>query len=212
MMQDRGISRQNYDRLSRWYDLFSSSELRITKAGIRLLNIKPGDKIIEIGFGTGHALVELANRTEKTGSVCGVDLSHGMVVVAKRRVQKAGLSKRISIQVGDATRLPFSEGEFDIAFMSFALELFTAVDIPIVLQNCKRVLKPGGRLGIVSLSKSNVKAVRIYEWFHYHFPRIVDCHPIPTRLLLEQARFQVDQEVQEKLWGLPVDAIVARSN
>jgi demethylmenaquinone methyltransferase/2-methoxy-6-polyprenyl-1,4-benzoquinol methylase len=203
-------TRQNYDRLSRWYDSFSSSEQRLTELGLRLLNILPGEKVLEIGFGTGHALIGLASAVGKAGSVYGIDLSPGMIIVARRRARHSGMGGRISMQVGDASRLPFPNNQFQTAFMSFTLELFEIKEIPVILSECQRVLQPGGSLGIVSLAKKDTRAEEIYEWFHFRFPKIVDCRPILIRPLLEAAGFEVGKTVVKRLWGLPVEAVVAK--
>jgi demethylmenaquinone methyltransferase/2-methoxy-6-polyprenyl-1,4-benzoquinol methylase len=206
----RRATRQNYDRLSRWYDLFSSAEHSIARIGLQLLNVQAGEKVLEIGFGTGHALVDLANASGSLGNVCGIDLSPGMVVVAQRRIQRSDNAERITIQVGDATHLPYPVHHFHAAFMSFTLELFDSRMIPVVLAECQRILQPGGRLGIVSLDKKNTLAVEFYEWVHVRFPNIVDCSPIFVRPVLEKAGFVVSQIVAKKLWGLPVEAVVAQ--
>jgi ubiquinone/menaquinone biosynthesis C-methylase UbiE len=202
--------RINYDRLSRWYDSFSASERGISRIGLEMLNIRPGEKVVEIGFGTGHALIELAYSVEKTGSVSGIDLSPGMLAIASRRVQHSGMGNRISLQLGDATRLPFPDNQFQAAFMSFTLELFDNSEIPVVLAECQRVLQSGARLGIVSLAKKVARAVEIYEWFHIHFQKVIDCRPISVYHFLEGSGFEVDQSIEANLWGLPVDVIVAR--
>ena len=93
--------------------------------------------------------------------------------------------------------------------MSFTLELFDLKFAPVVLAECRRVLQQGGRLGIVSLVKKENRAVDIYEWFHFHFPNVVDCRPIFVRSVLEKAGFEVVQAVGKKLWGLPVEAVLA---
>jgi ubiquinone/menaquinone biosynthesis C-methylase UbiE len=83
--------------------------------------------------------------------------------------------------------------------MSFTLELFGPNLVPVVLAECRRVLKHGGRLGIVSLVKKDNRAVDIYEWFHFHFPNVVDCRPILLRTVLEKAGLEVAQTVGKKL-------------
>ena len=203
-------TRQNYDRLSRWYDSFSASERHFTEAGLQLLDAQLGENILEIGFGTGHALVELADAVGNTGRICGIDLSPGMFAVANHRIRRAGMEGRISLQLGDATCLPFANDHFHAVFMSFTLELFETVEIPPVLAECRRVLQPGGRLGIVSLLKNDTRAVEIYEWFHMHFPVVVDCRPIFVQQVLEAAGFRTGKSEEKQLWGLPVAAVIAR--
>ena len=202
-------TRQNYDRLSRWYDSFSTSEERLTEIGLQLLSIQPCEQALEIGFGTGHSLVKLGRAVGEAGRVFGEDLSPGMVTVARQRVQNSGMDKRISLNIGDATYLPFRNNQFQVAFLSFTLELFNEKEIQVVLAECWRVLLPAGRLGIVSLLKKDTYPVKIYERFHRLFPKVVDCQPISVRPILEEARFEITKITEEQLWGLPVAALVA---
>jgi ubiquinone/menaquinone biosynthesis C-methylase UbiE len=201
----RDATRANYDRLSRWYDSFSSSERRFTETGLRLLDPKPDEAILEIGFGTGHALAALA----QTARVWGIDLSPGMLTVTEHRLRRAGLLDRVTLQLGDATSLPFPDEMFDAAFMSFTLELFPETEIPRVLAECYRVLRPGGRLGLVTLAKKDSRAVKVYEWFHAKMPQVVDCRPIRVESILMANRFDIRQVTEASIWGLPAAAVLA---
>ena len=203
-------TRRNYNRLSRWYDLFSSSERHFTEAGLRMLNVQPGEKVLEIGFGTGHSLVELARAAGQTGKVLGIDLSEGMLLVASKRVEEARVGRQVELSLGDATHLPESMEALDAVFMSFTLELFDTADMPLVLAECSRVLHKGGRLGVVSMAKKNIIAVRLYEWAHAHFPNLLDCRPIHAQEVLRIAGFEIGEATMKSVWGLPVEIILAR--
>ena len=147
-------ARNTYDRLSKWYDLLAGgSERKFTEVGLRKLDVKEGEKVLEIGFGTGHSLLALARRVGMTGKVYGVDLSEGMLQVASNRLSTNGMSNRVELHCGDATRLPFPDQFFDAVFMSFVLELFDTPELPLVMRECQRVLNRTGRIGIVALSK-----------------------------------------------------------
>jgi ubiquinone/menaquinone biosynthesis C-methylase UbiE len=194
----------NYDHLSRWYDLFAGSEKRFTQAGLRLLDPKPGEGVLEIGCGTGHGLAWLA----KAGAaVNGLDLSAGMLARARRAVKRSGASADLC--QGDAVRLPFKSNSFNAVFLSFTLELFPEDEIPLVLAECRRLLRWDGRLGVVSLAKEKASMVRLYEWFHARWPQVVDCRPIFAHTLLIKAGFEVREAQRVVMWGLPVEIIMA---
>ena len=196
--------------MSAWYDwLAGSSERKFAEAGLCKLEAQPGEIILDIGFGTGHNLVRLAQSVGATGKVYGVDLSEGMIQVAGRRLAKNGLAEQVELTSCDATRLPYADGFFNAIFMSFVLELFDTPEIPVVLDECQRVLRKDGRIGVVALSKKAGAAVRIYEWFHARFPSAVDCRPIFTRQSVEEVGFQVTDLAEMKMWGLPVDVLIA---
>jgi ubiquinone/menaquinone biosynthesis C-methylase UbiE len=204
-------ARAAYDKLSKWYDLLAgSSEKKFADIGLQKLDAKAGEKILEIGFGTGGSLVSLVQCVGTTGKVYGVDLSTGMFRVAQNKLKKNRISDRVEIQCADAMHLPYPDQFFDAIFMSFVLELFDTPELPLALQECKRTLRSNGRIGVVSLSKQDKLSVRLYEWFHMRFPAYVDCRPIFVTETIEQAGFQVMDKIEMVMWGLPVEILVAR--
>lgn len=208
----RSSTRINYNRMSRWYDWFANREKQFMEIGLRMLDVHAGEKVLEIGFGTGHALVALAHAVGEDGKVFGIDLSDGMFRIAQGNIYRAGRSSRIDLRLGDAVNLPFASNFFDAIFISFTLELFNATDIPLVLGECIRVLKKDGRVGVVALAKKDCRAVKIYEWFHARMPSLVDCRPIYLLEILDAAGFKPAQTMEETMWGLPVSMITARKH
>jgi ubiquinone/menaquinone biosynthesis C-methylase UbiE len=201
-----------YNRLSRWYDLLSGgSEGRFLQLGLSKLDIKEGEQVLEIGFGTGEGLLALASSVGPTGRVYGIDLSEGMLERAQAKLDRSGLQSRVVLECGDATGLPYKPGSIDAVFMSFTLELFDTPEIPLVLEQCRRVIREGGRLCVVSMSVPPEPrfAVRIYEWAHKQFPASVDCRPIFTRSAIEAAGFQVLEVSGGAMYGLPVEVVLA---
>jgi demethylmenaquinone methyltransferase/2-methoxy-6-polyprenyl-1,4-benzoquinol methylase len=212
VLRSKERAKANYDRLSRWYDFVAgSSEKKYRDLGLHMLHAAPGEQVLEIGFGTGHCLVALATAVGQSGNVYGLDLSAGMLAIAQERVDKTGLGDRVTLQTGDAIALPFAPHSLDAVFMSFTLELFDTPEIPQVLAQCRTVLKPGGRIVIVTLVKKPGTAVRIYEWFHEKMPAAVDCRPIYAQTALTTAGFTVCQASALSMWGLPVEIILAKS-
>jgi demethylmenaquinone methyltransferase/2-methoxy-6-polyprenyl-1,4-benzoquinol methylase len=212
VLRPRSEARANYDRLSRWYDWVSAPFERAAREhGLNLLDAQPGEAVLEIGFGTGWALLALADSAGPDGMVYGVDLSSGMLKVSRNRVRHHAHSHKIELLPGDAVELPFRTGCFDAIFMSFTLELFDTPDILIVMRECERVLHPAGRICVVSLSKSqNPGALeRLYERLHAGFPITFDCRPIHVGPSMIGGGLQVAFERTSNLWGLPVAIVLA---
>ncbi len=211
--RSKEFARAAYDKLSKWYDLLAgSSEKKFADIGLQKLDVKAGEKILEIGFGTGSSLVSLVQLVGRTGKVYGVDLSTGMFRVAQDKLKKKGILNRVELQCADAVHLPYPDNSFDAVFMSFVLELFDTPELPLVLLECKRVLQSNGRIGVVALSKQKKLSVSLYEWFHMHFPTYVDCRPIFVRETIERAGFQILDSTEMVMWGLPVDIVVAQKS
>jgi ubiquinone/menaquinone biosynthesis C-methylase UbiE len=210
---DHRKTRAAYDRLSRWYDLLEGNwETSARDAGLRLLAASPGERILELGPGTGNACQELARSSGPGGQVIGVDLSTGMLNAACRRLKRSGLLAHTIFTGGDACRLPVRSGYIDAVYSSFTLELFAEDEIPIVLNECRRVLKPGGRICIVCLTASGGPSLarRIYSWCHDRFPDLVDCRPICVGQNLDNTGFKVDNCIYTLLWRIPVEIVLAR--
>lgn len=205
-------AKQFYDRVSGIYDYLTGQfEQKYAERALGLLAVEEGEIILEIGFGTGHCLKRMAESVGKTGKVYGMDISSGMLKVTRKRLDRAGLADRVELYQGDAAELHFIDETFDGVFMSFTLELFDTPEIPILLGEVKRVIKPGGRIGIVSMSKENGKSLvlRLYEWIHGKWPKYVDCRPIYLEKSLIDAGYKIKEKGKKKLFGLPIEIVVA---
>jgi demethylmenaquinone methyltransferase/2-methoxy-6-polyprenyl-1,4-benzoquinol methylase len=213
--QDVDATRTFYDRISRVYDaLADASEHEGRERGLELLAPAPGERILEVGFGTGHGLVALAEAVGASGHVSGIDLSEGMARVSRQRLADAGVEDRVDLRVAAAPPLPWADASFDAVTMSFTLELFPDAVIPEILSETRRVLRPGGRLGVVSMSasapgESDSALTNTYKWLHRHFPHIFDCRPIDVPSHLREAGFDPRQAEEMSIWTLPVVALVA---
>lgn len=210
VFQTKAETKAFYDKISHVYDLLSEhSEGPVRRAGLEKLDARPGEKVLEIGFGTGHSLVSLAQSVGPAGKVYGLDLSEGMLRVARDNLHKAGLADRVELSCGDGVQLPYPPDLLDAIFLSFTLELFDTPEIPKVLAECKRVLKPGGRVVVVGVSREGEGGVILhaFEWTHRHFPNLVDCRPIFVRRSLEAAGFRIASAERKWMW-VPVEVVL----
>lgn len=115
---------------------------------VQLCAITPRSKVLEIGCGVGITSCYLA---KKVGcSVTSIDLNGPMVTWARQRAEREGLADRIAFRVADAQDLPFSDGSFD-AVISESVTAFVP-DKARAVSECRRVLRPGGSLGLTEVS------------------------------------------------------------
>ncbi len=203
IFQSKGETKAYYNKIAKVYDLLAErSEQPMREKGLQKLAPQPGEHILEVGFGTGHSLVELAQAVGPTGKIFGVDISEEMVSLTGELLQREGLSDRAELICGDAEALPYDDNSLDGVFTSFTFELFDTPEIPQVLAEWKRVLKPHGRLVVVALSKEGKQGftMKAYEWTHKHFPNLMDCRPIYAQRAIEAAGFEIQQVDLEHMW------------
>jgi ubiquinone/menaquinone biosynthesis C-methylase UbiE len=113
---------------------------------IELAHPKPDDRVIDIACGTGIVARIAAARVGRGGAVVGVDLNPGMLNVARSLKTTEGAAS-VQWREASADRLPFPDGSFDIAYCQLGLQFFA--DRPAALREMRRVLSPGGALGLM---------------------------------------------------------------
>ncbi len=114
------------------------------KAVLRALELRPGERVLDIGSGPGFLASEMAGAVGSSGRVRGIDVSESMIAMSRARC--AGLS-RVEFQLGDATRLSFPDGDFDVVVSTQVYEYVS--DTRTALAESYRVARPGGRLLIL---------------------------------------------------------------
>jgi len=182
ILRVKGDIKATYAKLSKIYVILEERfEKKLREKGLELLDVQKGEVVLEIGFGTGCSLVEIAKSVGETGKAYGIDLTPEMVKLSKERLEKEGLKERAELQEGNARKMSYRDNMFDAVYMASTLELFDTPDIAKVLREIKRVLKPTGRLGVVSIAKEgheDSKILKFYEWLHQKIPKYASCRPI----------------------------------
>jgi len=143
-----------YSRLSSHYDLLFDKVFQSGREqAIRAMELRPGERVLEVGVGTGLAL-PLYPRTVE---VVGIDLSEGMLEEARDRINRLGL-RHVSVLRMDASARQFQEATVDAVLAPNVISVVS--DPRRVLAEMKRVCKPGGRLVVVNhfLSRNPLKA------------------------------------------------------
>ena len=94
--------------------------------------------------------------------------------------------------------------------MSFVLELFDSPEIPLVVAEIRRVLRPRGRAGVVGMSKEGGTSsiLSFYEWLHLKLPQYVDCRPIYVEQSIKDAGFEIAFKARVRFVGLPGEIVI----
>jgi ubiquinone/menaquinone biosynthesis C-methylase UbiE len=116
---------------------------------VDLLEPRPGERIVEIGPGTGHYALEVAPRLEPGGTLDVFDIQQEMLDHTLRRARELGSGNVVPTQ-GDARSLPYPEASLDAAYLVTVLGEIPDQDA--ALRELQRVLKPGGRLVVGELA------------------------------------------------------------
>ncbi len=150
-----------YDRLNTI--MTAGLHYRWRRAAVALCHLRPGGRALDVATGTADFAIELARAVGPEGHVAALDFSSGMLTIASRKLAARGLLGRISLQRGDALRLPYQDATFDAATIGFGGRNVT--DLLQLFAEMRRVVRPGGRVVFLELSLPALPGFRqLYRW------------------------------------------------
>ena len=165
-------------RTAHWYarQRGTESQLRLVREQAAQLTdgLPAGAEILEVAPGPGYFAVEVARQGY---AVTGLDISHTMVQIATEHARESGVA--VEFRHGDATRMPFDAGRFDLVVCQAAFKNF--LDPVRALDEMHRVLRPGGVAVIQDLNPEATRADITAEVRRMHLTGI---NPVATRLTL----------------------------
>ena len=164
-----------FDAIAPRYDLLNrilsfGIDRRWRKQTVAMLREEHPARILDVATGTADLAIEaLSLDPEK---IVGVDISEEMLNVGREKIERMGLTDRITLRKGDAERLPFSDSQFNAVLVAFGVRNFENLDKG--LQEIARVLKPGGSLVVLEFSHPRAFPVKqLYNFYGRHIlPRV----------------------------------------
>jgi precorrin-6B methylase 2 len=123
--------------------LFGAPEQTLDRSGV-----EPGMRVLEIGPGPGVYTVPLAHRVGaqgKQGSIISLEIQPEMITMLREHLQEAGV-QNVEVIQGDGRQIPSPENSFDLVFLAGVLG--ETPDLSALIEECRRVLKPGGILAV----------------------------------------------------------------
>src|SRR6267143_1855730 len=122
------------------------AQARLRRRFLRFIPVGSGEKVLEVGCGTGVVVRDLAALVGRRGEVVGIDASRRLLDRARALCREAARRSRVALRVGDGARLPFAADRFDVAL---AITVILHVADPLrVVREMARVTRPGGRVGV----------------------------------------------------------------
>lgn len=220
---DQEQARAKFDHVARYYFwIMGALEIKPNMHALAMANIKEGEKVLDVGIGTGWVLERIVPLVGTKNITYGVDFSVGMKKVALNNLKKRGYDLSVELTTACAQDMPYVDNFFDVVFASFIIDLLPVQEISKTLKEIYRVLKPGGRLIVVSMTKNGTGVHRcaryLYEWMYDKWPTIggyrVSCRPIYIENDVLRAGFFVKNYKLTSITGFlfPIALIDARKH
>ena len=189
-----------------WSDLFES---RAARRALEVAHLSGSEAVLEVAVGGGEFFSVLA-KTPGLERCVGVDLSRSMLLRARRRLEVGGVRRRVLCRA-NALSLPFGSAAFDILFNLYMLDLLLEDDIAGVLKEFARLLRPGGRLIVLSMAEQARMVNAIWMWLYRRSPVMVGgCRPAPLAGLMVSNGWKIDLRERISQCGFRSEMIVAR--
>jgi len=165
--------RRMFDRIAPHYDtlnkfLSAGMDKKWRKTAIGMLNAPPMAKVLDVATGTGDLAFEIA-RQYHDAEITGLDLAEKMLVVARKKSEKRGLSDRVQFAQGDSELLPFDDSSFHSVSVAFGVRNFS--DLRRGMSEIYRVMKPDGRLVVLEFTKP--RSFPFKQLFQVYFKHIL---------------------------------------
>ena len=186
------------------------------RLAVRMMNLKPGNQVLDVCGGTGDLAILAARSIGSDGRVIIYDINRAMMTAGLHKVADKDIQQQIRYVQGDAETISFPDGEFDAAMVGFGIRNVTNTKNG--FREMHRVLKPGGKMMCLEFSKPTFPPFRwlydIYSFYimplvgelfagsrkaYTHLPESIRMFPLPDELSALLKRIGFSQVNHRKL-------------
>ena len=199
-----------YSGVAPLYDLWGTlTETHARRKALEFAKIRDGETILEVALGTGLTFQAIL-KANPSGKNVGVDLTPAMLEKARKRIERT-VATNYQMMIGDAYALDFPNANFDLVMNNYMFDLLPEKDFVPVLRQFRRVLKPGGRLVLVNMTKGDHFYQRIYETIYRINPTwLGGCRGVLLTEAMQTAGFTGIHRETVSQFGFPSEIILAR--
>lgn len=210
-MRQAALSREQvrryYDRLGTVLDWGDSFEGRAKTRAMGLLEAAPGQRVLQVGVGTGREHVRMQRAVAPDGLVAGVDISPVMLRLTRERAGDC-------VMMADASELPFRARSFERLFCAYMLDLLPDETLPLVLSEFRRVVKPNGRMVLLSMTEGHSAAsnllIAAWKLVYRLGPQLTGgCRPLRVAEAARRAGLEVIEDEFIVQMAFPSEVVVA---
>jgi ubiquinone/menaquinone biosynthesis C-methylase UbiE len=214
MVLARSEAEAYYSRFGKKQDTQSFYEDAALDDLVAHADFESAKDIFELGCGTGRFASRLLSKhVLSSPSYLGVDLSQTMVDLARERITPFADRARVSLTDG-SMHFPAADRTVDRVVSTYVFDLLSESDMHEALSESRRVLIPGGKLCLVSLTfgttfMSHLVSSTWAKVFRLHASLVGGCRPIQLRAILGQQDWSIYYRNVIVKWGVPSEVIVA---
>ena len=197
-----------YDLIGRRHDWAERYEARAKALALEALRLAPGQRVLNVGAGTGvehRAIVGALGRGE---SAVALDVSPVMLRLVRGRTGSP-------VVLGDARRLPFADAAFDRLFCSYVLDLLPEPDLRGTVEEFARVIRPGGLMTLVAMRQGITPGSRLlvgaWKLLYRVSPMLCGgCRPVALATLAGRLDLQLERSESIAQLGFPSQVLILR--
>lgn len=193
-------AQEYFQKVARSWDTIRSMHVpqrQLEEALLEVVGQEPIGELLDIGTGTGRMLEILAHRVTRG---VGIDLSSGMLAVARTNIERAGLT-HVYVRQGDMYQLPMEDASIDLAILHLVLHY--SDDPAEVIREASRVLRPNGRLIVVDFAVHTEEYLRS-EFKHHRLGfsdnEILQCFEAAGISAQTEIRQLIGDPITIKIW------------